>query len=160
MNRAAGNQHPQFTAEIRKTDANLPLPAKEHKVQVVTKDKFLFLYMKMIWSPEGNLQIGVFRKKGQKLKYVGKGSTHIPCTLRAIPSWLFNRLAKITSRKPSLHSEGVDKIYPDHANFLREAGLALPNFPTMVYLQKMQDEEMDIKNEKEPDVNKKKNRNV
>ena len=93
-------------------------------------------------------------------KYVGKESTHTPGTLRAIPSEVFNRLAKLTSRKPSLSSEGVYKVYPDHANALRKADLAPPDFPTMGDLWKIQDEKLEIENEKEPDVNKKKNRDV
>ena len=109
--------------------------------------------MKTSWSPEGDLQFGVFRKKGQQLKYVGKESTHSPGTLRAIPSGVLNRLAKLTSIKPSIHSEGVEKIYPDHANSLRKAGLAPPNFPTMGDLWIKQDERADT--EKELDVSKK-----
>ena len=124
------------------------------------KDEFPFLDMKMQWTPECELNFSVFRKAGQQLKYVGKESIHTPGNLRAIPSGVFNRLAKLTSRKPSLHSEGVDKVYPDHANALRKAGLAPPDFPTMGDLWKMQDEKLEIENEKEPDVNKKKNRNV
>ena len=124
----------------------------------MTNNEFPFLEMKMCWSPEGGLQFGVFRKKGQKLKYVGKYSTHKPSTLRVIPSGFLNRLAKLTSIKPSIHSEGVDKIYPNHTNTLLKAGLAPPNFPTMGYLWSKQDERADI--EKEPDVRKNKNRNV
>ena len=56
--------------------------------------------MKMSWSPEGDLQFGVFRKKGQKIKYVGKESTHTPGTFRAIPLGVLNRLANITSKNP------------------------------------------------------------
>ena len=114
--------------------------------------------MKMSWSPEGVLQFGLFRKKGQQLKYVGKESTHKPGDLRAIPWGVLNRLAKLTSRKPSIHSEGVYKIHPDHANALCKAGLTLPNFPTMGDLWSKQDERLDI--EKEPDVRKNKNINV
>ena len=55
---------------------------------------------------------------------------------------------------------GVDKVYPDHAKALRKAGLATPDFPTMGDLWKMQDVKLEIENEKEPDANKKKNRNV
>ena len=87
--------------------------------------------MKMSWSLEGDLEFGVFRKNVQQLKYFGKESTHTPGTLREIPSGVLNRLAKLTSRKPSIHSEGVDKIYPDHANALRKGGLAPPNLLTM-----------------------------
>ena len=64
--------------------------------------------MKMIGSTEGDLQLGVFSKKGQKSKYFGKGSTHIPVTLCTIPSEVLNRLEKLTSQKTSLHSEGVE----------------------------------------------------
>ena len=95
----------------------------------------------------------MFRKKWQLLKYVRKESTHTPDTLRAIPSVILNRFAKTTSRKPSIHSEGVDKIYPHHANALCKAGLAPPNFLTMGYLWSKQDKKVDI--EKEPDVKKK-----
>ena len=114
--------------------------------------------MKMSWSPEGDLKFGVFRKKVQQFKYVGKDSTHTPGTLRGIPSGVLNWLTKITSRKTPIHSEGVDKIYPDHVNALHKAVLAPPNFPTMGYLWSNQDDRVDI--EKEPDVSKKKNRNV
>ena len=99
----------------------------------MTNAEFTFLDIKMRWSPEGELQFGVFRSKGKQLKYFGKESTHTPGTLRAIPSVVLNCLAKFTSREPSIHSEGVDQIYPDHANTLRKAGLVPPNFPIMGY---------------------------
>ena len=102
----------------------------------------------MIWSPEGDLQFSVFSQMGQQLKYVSKESTHKPGTLRAIPLGVLNRLAKLTSRKPSLHSEGVDEIYPDHANILRKASLASPNLPIMGDLLRKQDEKLDMENEK------------
>ena len=76
--------------------------------------------------------------------------------LCAITSGILNRLAKLTSQKPFIHSEGVDKIYPNHAYALRKAGLAPHNFPTMVDLWSKQGEKVDI--EKEPDVNKKKHK--
>ena len=155
VDKAARNQHLQFTAEIWTIEEKSPTPAKEERVQIVTNDKFPFLDM---WSPEGDLQFSVFRKRGQQLKYVGKENTYPPGTLRATPSGVLNCLAKLTSRKPSLHSEGVDKIYPDHANALRKAGLAPSNLPTMGDLWSKQDEKVDT--EKEPDVNNKKNRNV
>ena len=102
MNTAAGNQHLKFTAKIWTDGANPLTPEKEDWVQIVTKDEFPFLDIKMSWSLEGDLQFGVFRKKGQQLKYVGKESTHTPGTLCAIPSGVFNCLAKLTSRKPSI----------------------------------------------------------
>ena len=121
----------------------------------MTNDEFPFLDMKMSWSLEGDLQFGVFRKKGQQLKYAGKESTHAPGFLRAIPSGVLNPLAKLTSRKPSIQSEAVDTIYPAHTNALRKAGLVPPVFPTMGELWRKQDEKAD-KN-KERDVSVKKN---
>ena len=50
-------------------------------------------------------------------------------TAIVIPSGVLNRLAKLTSRKPSTQEEAVDSIYPAHANVLRKAGLAPPAFP-------------------------------
>ena len=40
------------------------LPAKEDWAQIVTNDKFPFLDTDISWSPEGDLQFGVFRQKG------------------------------------------------------------------------------------------------
>ena len=112
----------------------------------------------MSWYLEGDLQFGVFRKKGQQLKYVVKESTHTPGTLRVIPSGVLKRLAKLTSRNPSIHAEAVDKIYPAHENVLRKAGLEPPVFPTMGDLWIKQDEKVEI--EKEQDISEKKNINV
>ena len=102
----------------------------------------------------------MFRKKGQQFKYVVKESIHTTSTLRVIPSGFLNRYSKLTSGKPSIHSEGVDKIYPKHANSLRKAGLAPPNFPKIGDLWYKQDEREDIDIEKEPDIRKNKKRNV
>ena len=74
------------------------------------------------------------------------------------PLGFLNRLAKLTSRKPSTHYEAVEKIYPDHENALRKAGLTLPILPTMGDLWRKQDEKLDM--EKEQDRRKNKNRNV
>ena len=109
----------------------------------MTKDELPFRDMKMKCTPEVELNFSVFRKAGQQLKYAEKESTHTPGILRAIPSGVLNRLAKLTSQNPSLHSDGVEKVYPDHANSLRKAGLAPPDFPTMGDLWKMQYEKLE-----------------
>ena len=96
MNKAAGNQHLKSTVEIWTKEENSLTPAIEEPVQMVTNNEFLFLDIKMSWYPEEDLQFGVFRKKGQQLKYVVKESTHTPGTLRAFPSTVRNRLAKLT----------------------------------------------------------------
>ena len=96
MDKAEVNQHLQFATEICANDMNISVPEKEDKVQVMTNYKLSFLDMKISWSPEGGLQFSVFRKKGQKLKYVRMGIIHTPGTLRPIPSGVLNRLTKIT----------------------------------------------------------------
>ena len=60
MDKAAGNQNLQFTAEIYTDDEKLPPASKKNKVQIVANDKFPFLNMKMIWSPEEDLEFGLF----------------------------------------------------------------------------------------------------
>ena len=60
VDKAAGNQHLQFTTEIWKPDENPPPQAKEYRVQTLTKDEFPFLDMKMKWTPEGELNFSVF----------------------------------------------------------------------------------------------------
>ena len=50
VNKSAGNQHLQFTAEICKNEENAPTPVKEEIIQIVTNDNFLSLDMKMSWS--------------------------------------------------------------------------------------------------------------
>ena len=112
----------------------------------------------MSWYPEGDLQFGLFRKRGHQLKYVGKDSTHTPGTPGAIPSGVLNRLDKLTSRNPSIPAEAVDKIYSDQMNAFRKAGLAPPVFPTMKDLWRKQDKKVEIEQERDFDGNK--NRNV
>ena len=80
------------------------------------------------------------------------------CLKIAIPSGVLIRLTKLTLIKPSIHSETVEKIYPDHANALCKVGLAPPNFPKTGDLWRKQDEKVDMK--KEQDARKKKNKNV
>ena len=63
VNTAAGNQRLKFTAEIWTDRANSPTPEKEDRVQILTNVEFFFLDIKMSWSPEVDLQFGVFRKK-------------------------------------------------------------------------------------------------
>ena len=93
VNKVVANQHLQFTSEICTTEENSRTPAKEEWVQIVTKDEFPFLDMIM----SGLVILRVWGK-GRQLKYVGKESTYTPGTLRAIPSGVLDRLAKLTSR--------------------------------------------------------------
>ena len=110
---------------------NSPTPETEDRVQIVKNDEFPFLDMKMSWYHEGDLQFGVFKKKGHQLKYFGQESTHTPGTIRAIHSGVLNRLVKLIPRNPSIHAEAVDNIYRTYVNAIRKADLAPHVFQTM-----------------------------
>ena len=68
LEKETGNQQLQFTAEIWTTGENSPTPAKEEIFQILTNNKLPFLDIKTSWSPERDLQFGVFRKKGKQFK--------------------------------------------------------------------------------------------
>ena len=63
VNKAAGNQHLKFTAEVWTKEENSPKPVKEEIFEIVTNNEFPILDMKMSCYPEGDLQFGVFRKR-------------------------------------------------------------------------------------------------
>ena len=97
MDKVAGNQHLQLTAEVLTNDTNPPPPStNKEKVQIMANDELPFLDMQMSWYPEGDMEFGLFRKKGQQLKYIGKGSNHTPGNLRVIALGIINRLSKTT----------------------------------------------------------------
>ena len=123
-------------------------PLKRRESPKRGKQRIPFTWYQNQLVPQGGLKFGVFRIKGHKFKYVGKGSTHAPGTLRAIPSGVLNRLAKNSLRKPNFHSERVDNVYPYHSNAFREAGVLHPIFPTMGELWKVQDEKWILRNKK------------
>ena len=95
VNNAAGTQHLQITAGIWTNNVNPPHSDKKGNVQISTSDGFPFLYMNMIWSPDQELQFGIFRGKGQQLKYVREIRTHTTSTLCAIPSVVLNHLGNL-----------------------------------------------------------------
>ena len=90
--------------------SKLPDPRKGRSSSNRDERRIPFLRYEDELVPGGRSAIWIFRKKGQQLKYVGKESTHTPVTLRAIPSGVLNRLAKLTSRKPFIQAEALDTI--------------------------------------------------
>ena len=47
-----------------------------------------------------------------------------------IPQSISKKLAWLTSKKDALREQQIDKIYPDHAQALKKAGLVKDDFPT------------------------------
>ena len=70
---------------------------KKDNIQMSAANALPFLDMKTSWSYNENLIFVIVRKKGQKLKYVRKGSTHTPSTLHKIPFGVLDFLEKFTS---------------------------------------------------------------
>ena len=68
VEKAAGNQHLQFTPEIWMNNTNMTHYAKKNNVKMATNNKWSFLDMKMIWSHEEYLKFLVFRKIGTAIE--------------------------------------------------------------------------------------------
>eukprot|EP00957_Ditylum_brightwellii_P137268 10465179-Ditylum_brightwellii.AAC.1 len=77
------------------------------------------------------MRFSVFQKPKQALKYVDRNSTHRPTTFKSIANGVFTRLARLTLKNVANGQDKIDDIYPDHAEALFTADLALPtDFPT------------------------------
>ena len=63
MYKTAGNQHPQFTSEIWTKDTNLTPYENKDRVKTSAAYRHLFLDMNTSWSPEGELNFGIFSEK-------------------------------------------------------------------------------------------------
>ena len=70
------------------------------------------------------MEFQLHRKPNQKLKYLNKGSTHTNATFNAIPSGIFYRLAKLTSKTKKNTQMKINERYKGHAKALSKAGLA------------------------------------
>ena len=87
--------------------------------------------LSFVWNADGESEYQFHRKPNQTLKYLNKGSTHINATFNAIPSGIFYRLAKLTSRTKKNTQMKIYEIYQGHAKSLSKAGLAPKIFPTL-----------------------------
>ena len=72
------------------------------------------------WNSDRELEFRVHWKTKQKLNYLNKGITHTNATFGAIPSGIFNRLAKITSRTNKNSQMRIDEKYQGHAKALEK----------------------------------------
>ena len=92
-----------------------------------------------LWNADGELEYQVHRKPNQQLKYLNKGSNHTNATFKAIPSGIFYRLAKITSRTRKNAQLKIDWRYQGHAKALSKAGLSPKVYPTLNEIWKKAD---------------------
>ena len=127
----------------------------------MSKDlNLLAMSLKKYWWKKNSFpEIRIIQEKIQKLKYVSKGSTHIPSILRAISPGVLNRF-EILPRTNSIfilkgwtmsnlatEMSSVRWVYRLHLSNNR---IIMESSIWKTY----------IVNEKEPEVNKKENRNI
>ena len=127
----------QFTAEIWGIEDDKEIVNKN--LTIIQDKVFPYLDMEMLWNDRGKLVFQVHLKPNQKLKYLNEDSTHLPSTFRAIPAGVLNRLSSLTSKSKKLDHVRIDKIYPEHAEALKTAGIAPDEFPTFKELEKLRE---------------------
>ena len=87
------NSHAKFICQHTS-----PSRYKQDYVSEITTNTFPYLDLEFLWNADGELEYQVHRKPNQQLKYLNKVSTRTNATFNAIPSGIFYRLAKLTSR--------------------------------------------------------------
>ncbi len=108
-----------------------------NKLTVVNEKYFSYLDMEMYWNERKELNFRVHMKPKQKLKYLNSDSTHMPSIFRAIPIGVLGRLSKLTSKNNKMDKTTIDKVYRNHANVLKVAGIAPKIFLTFLELEKL-----------------------
>jgi GIY-YIG catalytic domain len=133
VNKLAGGTFLQFTCSMWWDISKIALPEseREESTSIVEDSKFPYLDMELFWSEKGELKFQVHLKPNQKLKYLNKGSAHTNACFKAIPSGIFNRLAKLTSMNNMNANSKLDAIYPQHFRALRKANLISDKIPTL-----------------------------
>ena len=75
-----------------------PSRDKQNNTSKMASNTFPYLDLEFLWNADGELEYQVHQKPSQELKYMNKRSTHTNAAFNAIPSGIFYRIAKITSR--------------------------------------------------------------
>ena len=116
-----------------------PSRDKQDYVSEIATNTFPSLDFEFLWNADRELEYQVHRKQNQQLMYLNKGSTHTNATFNAIPSGIFYRLAKMTSRTNKNAKMKVDERYQGHAKASSKDGLALKVYPTLNEIWKKAD---------------------
>jgi hypothetical protein len=117
VNRIAGNEFLQFTAEVWKPNGE-KIPKLDNKVQTNTDTFFPFLDMQLTWNEANGLSFGVHLKPNQELKYLNKGSAHTLGCFKAITNGVCHRLTKLTSISDVTAEKTLNELYPAHFKVL------------------------------------------
>ena len=116
-----------------------PSKDKQDYVSEIARNTFPYLDFEFLWNDDGTLEYQVHWKPNQQLKYLNKGSTYTNTTFNAIPSSIFYRLAKLTSRTKKNDQMKIDERYQGHVKALSKARLAPKIYPTLKEIWKKAD---------------------
>ena len=133
VNDLCGSEGLVFTAEIWRDNNNKTnkITKLTEKINIVEGKYFPFLDISIFWNFHNGLSFKIYMKPNQKLKYLNKGSCHTNKCFEAISNGVFGRLSKLTTKCEKTMNSRLDKLYPDHANALKHAGIAPATFPKM-----------------------------
>ncbi len=126
VNQLAEGDYLQFTCSLgldETVNTIEPYEVEDKMVSIERSKTFPYLDMELYWSESQQLQFRVHLKPNQQLKYLNKGSTHTNACFKAIPSGVFNRLAKLTTVTEENKNKRLDELYPKHTTILTNAGL-------------------------------------
>ena len=85
------------------------------------------------------MEYQVHRKPNHNLKHLNKGSTTNNATFNAIPSCIFYRIEKLTSRTKKNAQMKIDEGYQGHAKALSKAGMVQQIYPNLKEIWKKAD---------------------
>ena len=110
VHKIAGNQYLQFTCKIWMPNTSSSRYKQDYvsEIAIIT---FPYLDLEFLWNADGQLEYQVNQKPNKKLKYLNKRSTHTNAMFNAIPSGIFYRLAKLTSRMKKNAQMKIDERY-------------------------------------------------
>jgi GIY-YIG catalytic domain len=133
VNKLAGGEYLQFTCNmwLNKSEMSNPILETDNKVTIEKGESFPYLDMEMFWSTNKSLNFRVHLKPNQLLKYLNNGSAHTRACLRAIPTGVCGRLAKLTTIDEMNGDKPLEEIYPQHFKALRNANLLSNKSPTL-----------------------------
>jgi len=134
VNKLTESTHLQFTLEVWNPDAPEGLRSSNDDITIHRKDFLPYLDTELFWH-RSELKFRVHVKPNQQLKYLNRSSTHPSHVFKAVPTAIIKRLAQLTSLTTTNKNQTIDKLYPDHADALKIAGLNPKKYPTLIEAQ-------------------------
>ena len=134
VNKLTESTYLQFTLKIWNPDAPEGIISSNDDITIHRKEFLPYLDTELFWHRSG-LKFRVHVKPNQQLKYLNLSSTHPFHVFKAVPNTIIKRLAQLTSLTTTNKNQTIDKLYPDHADALKTAGLNPKRYPTLIVAQ-------------------------